>query len=117
MKRTEDLSSWLEQEYLLWQQEQGKRATLAQFAKYIGISGALLSHYMNGIRKPSEENIHKLADRLSPDIYDILGLQKPDPKLQFISRNWTRLSTHQQESLIEGMERYLESEKARQEKK
>lgn len=116
MNRLPSFDTWLEEQYLLWQQRQGKRTSLAQFAKYLGISAALLSHYMNGIRKPSEENVKKLADRLNPDIYDILGLQKPDSKLQFISRNWDRLSAQQQESLLEGMERYLEKQKGRQEK-
>ncbi|MBX3047723.1 MAG: helix-turn-helix transcriptional regulator [Anaerolineales bacterium] len=117
MNQLPDLSTWLEEQYLLWQQAQGKRTTLAQFAKYLGISGPLLSHYMNGIRKPSEENMKKLAQHLSADIYDILGLQKPDAKLQFISRNWNRLSVQQQQSLIEGMERYLEKQKGQERKK
>jgi transcriptional regulator with XRE-family HTH domain len=106
---TIEFSTWLEQKYLEWQGQRGKRATLAQFADYLGISAPLLSHYMNGIRKPTRENIQKFARRLGPEIYDIFGLQDPDPKLRLISRNWSKLTAEQQQQLIEGMESLLKA--------
>jgi transcriptional regulator with XRE-family HTH domain len=106
---TTEFSTWLEQKYLEWQGQRGKRATLAQFADYLGISPPLLSHYMNGIRKPTRENIQKFARRLGPEIYDIFGLQDPDPKLRLISRNWSKLTAEQQQQLIEGMESLLKA--------
>lgn len=106
---TQDLPAWLEQKYLSWQEARGRRATLGQFAIYLGISPPLLSHYLNGLRKPSGDNVHKLATRLGPEVYDILGLQIPDPRLRFISRNWARLSTEQQQQLILTMEKLLKA--------
>ncbi|MCW5876508.1 MAG: helix-turn-helix transcriptional regulator [Anaerolineales bacterium] len=106
----QELSAWLEQQYLAWQQKKGRRVTLTQFAKQIGISPALLSHYMNGIRKPTRENVHKIANLLGPEIYDILGHLRPDTKLQYISRNWGKLSTAQQQHLIEWMEKSIEDQ-------
>lgn len=105
----QDFPAWLEQKYLSWQEARGKRATLGQFAAYLGISPPLLSHYLNGLRKPSGDNVHKLAKQLGPEAYDILGLQIPDPKLRFISRNWVKLSVEQQQQLISTMEKLLKA--------
>lgn len=113
-----DFPAWLEQKYLGWQGERGKRATLAQFADHLGISAPLLSHYLNGLRKPTAENARKLAQRLGPEVYEILGLQDPDPKLRFIARNWGRLTSEQQQQLLAAAEKMLkvghERAKARQ---
>lgn len=102
-----DLPAWLEQKYLEWQGQRGKRATLAQFADHLGISAPLLSHYLNGLRKPTADNVRKLAQRLGPEVYDILGLQDPDPKLRFIARNWGRLTSEQQQQLLAAAEKML----------
>lgn len=115
MEATE-FSSWLERKYVEWQGQRGKRATLAQFADYLGISAPLLSHYMNGIRKPTRENIQKLARRLGPEVYDIFGLQNPDPKLRLITRNWNKLTAEQQQEIIEGMESLLQANDAKSKK-
>ncbi|MBX3045704.1 MAG: helix-turn-helix transcriptional regulator [Anaerolineales bacterium] len=101
--------AWLEQKYLEWQGQRGKRATLAQFAEHLGISAPLLSHYLNGLRKPTAENVGKLAQRLGPEIYEILGLQDPDPKLRFIARNWGRLTSEQQQQLLASAETMLKA--------
>lgn len=111
MSQTNEFARWLEQSYLTWQHKHGKRATLAQFAAYLGISAALLSHYMNGLRRPSIDTAHRFAKRLGPEIYDLLGLQRPDAKLQFISRNWDKLTNEQQLRLIAEVEKYIDEEK------
>lgn len=102
-----EFPAWLEQKYLEWQGERGKRATLAQFADYLGLSAPLLSHYLNGLRKPTKDNIRKIAQRLGPEVYDILGLQHPDPKLRFITRNWGHITVEQQQQLLAAMEKLL----------
>lgn len=104
-----DFPAWLEQKYLEWQGKRGRRATLAQFADHLGISAPLLSHYLNGLRKPTAENVRKLAQRLGAEIYDILGLQDPDPKLRFIARNWGRLTSEQQQQLLGAAEKMLKA--------
>lgn len=104
-----DFPAWLEQKYLEWQGKRGKRATLAQFADHLGISAPLLSHYLNGLRKPTRENVRKLALRLGPEVYDLLGIQNPDPKMRFIARNWGRLSSEQQQQLLALAEKLLKA--------
>ncbi|MBX3002344.1 MAG: helix-turn-helix transcriptional regulator [Anaerolineales bacterium] len=106
---TLEFPAWLEQKYIEWQSARGKRATLAQFADHLGLSAPLLSHYLNGIRKPTRENTRKLAQRLGPEVYDILGLQHPDPKLRFITRNWSQLTAEQQQQLLAAAEKLLKA--------
>jgi hypothetical protein len=101
MESSPKFSSWLEQQYVQWQQQHGKRTKLIQFAKHLGISAPLLSHYMKGIRKPAGSTVHKLAQRLGPEIYDVLGLQRPDAQLVFISRNWSMLTEEQKREIVD----------------
>jgi transcriptional regulator with XRE-family HTH domain len=96
-------SEWLEQKYLEYQIEQSRRVTLGEFAEALGISQGLLSHYLKGIRKPRISTVHKLAEVLGPELYTILGYQRPDVRLQYISANWDKLSQEEQDNLIEHM--------------
>lgn len=96
-------SEWLEQKYLEYQIQQSRRVTLGEFAEALGISQGLLSHYLKGIRKPRISTVHKLAEVLGPEIYTILGYQRPDIRLQYISANWDKLSQDQQDNLIDHM--------------
>ena len=77
------LEDWLERKYLEWQFHEGRR-TLAEFAEYLNIPRPLLSHYMNGRAKPKLDNIEKLANKLGPGIYDLMGYQRPDPSFKEI---------------------------------
>lgn len=110
MESAQKFADWLEAEYLKWEQQRGKRSTLVQFANYLGISAPLLSHYIKGIREPSNDTVHKLAQRLGAEIYDVLGLQRPDANLQFISRNWSKLTEAQKSELIDGVKKYINAE-------
>ena len=102
-------SEWLEQKYLEFQIEQGRRVTLGEFAEALGISQGLLSHYLKGIRKPRISTVHKLADVLGPEIYTILGYQRPDVRLQYISANWDKLTQEQQDQLVDKMKEQVEA--------
>lgn len=106
-------SEWLEQKYLEYQIDQGRRVTLGEFAEALGISQGLLSHYLKGIRKPRISTVHKLAEVLGAEIYTILGYQRPDIRLQYISANWDKLSQEEQDGLTDRMKdmvRKFESE-------
>jgi hypothetical protein len=108
-KENHKFNHWLENEYLKWQQERGRRGRLVQFAKHLGISAPLLSHYLKGIRKPAGATVHKIAKQLGPEIYDVLGLQRPDPQLTFITRNWNKLTEDQRAELIDRIKKQVES--------
>ena len=80
---------------------------MAAFANYLGISPPLLSHYMNGVRKPSIDTVHVLAEKLGNEIYDVLGFQRPDPALQKLIAKWEVLSDQEQREILGHLNKIL----------
>lgn len=106
-----NFSQWLEQKYLEWQNAQGKRKTLDEFAEYIGVSRSILSHWISGTRKkPTPESIRQLSNKLGFEVYDVLGLPRPDEDLAYISQHWDQVSETFRRKFREEVEKQLESE-------
>ena len=61
-------SQYLEMKYLEWQQKQGGRKTIAEFAAYLGIAQTTASSYMNGVRKPEGEKLQRIAEKLGIEV-------------------------------------------------
>jgi len=101
-----EFSQFLEKKFLEWQIKQGRRTTLKEFSKQIGVSRAAISLWLNGERTPDLINIQKLAEVFGLDVYDALGLPRPNPYLQKINQIFERLSPEHQQRLAEDAERY-----------
>ena len=54
-----ELKAFLNMEYLKWQQKEGGRRTIQDFADYL--DRPTLSVWMNGKRVPDDRNVEKLA--------------------------------------------------------
>lgn len=109
-----DFSKFLETKFLEWQMKQGRRITLKEFSEEIGVSRAALSLWFNGERTPDAINIQRLADVFGVEIYDVLGLPRPNPYLQKINQVFERLSAEYQQKLSEDAERYeVENERSK----
>ncbi|MCL5429722.1 MAG: pentapeptide repeat-containing protein [Chloroflexi bacterium] len=65
-----NFSRWLEEKYLKWQMETGSRSTLADFAKFLGISRVSLSQYLHDTRTPSDAHLLKIAIRFGEEVYE-----------------------------------------------
>lgn len=92
---------WLEQKYLEWMVQSGKRQTLTAFAEYLGLGQSLVNQYLNGkISTPSEESVHKMAKQLGPEIYDVLGLVRPDPQTQELMTLLGQLAPEQRDTAL-----------------
>jgi transcriptional regulator with XRE-family HTH domain len=100
------LSMWLEVNFLDWQAENKKRATLQEFAEYIGYSRPLISMWMTGQRLPTEDGVKRLAELFGPDVYDILEMPRPNPHLQNINRLWEFLPEDVQIKIEKEVEKY-----------
>ena len=98
---------YIEAQFVKWQSAQGKRKTIQEFADYLEISQALLSMWMNGKRTPGHENIVRLAENFGPEVYDALGLARPDPDLTYIDQHWDELSPALRRQLREQAEKYV----------
>ena len=108
METVKDVSKWLDKKFLDWQYEQGGSRTLTEFAEWLGIPQSSLSNYMTGFRMPNEKAAYKLGAKLGWDVFDLLGLQRPDPLLQLITRLWDDIPEEQQRALAEEAERMAE---------
>jgi transcriptional regulator with XRE-family HTH domain len=101
-------ADWLEQTFLKWQAEKGKRSSLLEFAEYIGYSRPLISMWLAGQRLPAQDGIKRLADLFGLEIYDVLEIPRPNPYLQKINQVFDRVSPEYQQKLAEDAEHYAE---------
>ena len=105
--------TWLLQFFLNWQAEQKRRTNLNEFADFLGYSRPTISLWMNGSRSPSEETVKKLAEKVGPEIFDVMDLPRPDPDLQTLIHIWPHLSEEARRILREQGEQFSdENEKS-----
>jgi hypothetical protein len=88
---TAEIDEWFEKKFLEWQSKEGRRKPLSEFAKWLGISRNTLNNYMLKGQKPTGENLEAIASKLGPEIYDVLEMPRPDPRLQAIMAEWKNL--------------------------
>jgi hypothetical protein len=70
-------STWLNQKFLQWQQAEGERKTIGDFAQYLCVGEAALGHWMNGRRDPSFKNAVAISGKLKdPEILELLGFNQ-----------------------------------------
>ncbi len=101
MNNRPPFAKWLEGKYLEWQFSGGSRRTQTEFAEWLGISQPLVNRYMNGNGVPTAINVDRIAARLGLEVYDLLGLARPDPDLQYIIANWDKLTPQDQADMLE----------------
>ena len=102
-----EFKKFLEGKYLDWQRASGGRKTVLEFANYLGVSQQSVSNWWNGDRIPQGENIKKLADKLGLEVYDVLGLSRPNPDLHYLQGIWDELSPEEQRILRETAVKYV----------
>ena len=98
---------WIEMKYLEWQRNSGGRKTVLQFAEHLGVSQSTVSTWFNETRTPQGDNVRKIADKLGLEVYDVLGLERPDPILFYIQKHWDELPEEAQRTLLEQAEEYV----------
>jgi transcriptional regulator with XRE-family HTH domain len=99
--------NFLESKFIEWQNKTGKRRTIGEFAQFIGVRQSTLSTWWNTDVIPSGESVRLLASKLGAEIYDALGLPRPNENLFYIQQNWDNLPPEQQRALREQAEKYI----------
>jgi transcriptional regulator with XRE-family HTH domain len=97
-------------EFRIKQTRQRLSVSLSSFANYLDFSPPIINLWLNGTRLPSHGNVErmipKLVELLDFEVYDTLGLPRPDPDLTRLNRVWSRIpSEYRHELAIQG-ERY-----------
>jgi transcriptional regulator with XRE-family HTH domain len=92
---------WLLAKVQEFEKQQGRRTSLDAFAAYVGVSRPLISQWLSGRTKPSLENVRRISLKFGSEIYDVLGLPRPDPVLQDVINAWPYLSEETRRSIRE----------------
>lgn len=98
----------LEEKFLDWERREGTRKALFEYANFLGVNRPTLSQWMNGKRTPQDKDlIELLARKLGNDVYDALGLPRPDPEFAYVHYRWKELSSEQKSAVKEQIIKFL----------
>jgi len=106
--KMKEFSEWITRMFVEWQANQGRRKTVEEFAAFVGVSRPLMNMWMNGNKKPGRENVKILAETFGAEIYDILGIPRPDPDLAYIQAHWNELDSATRKFVKERVQKYAE---------
>ncbi len=73
---------WLNQKFTEWEKAQGHKQSYYAFARYLEVSQSGLAQWMVGGSVPSGDDLLSIAKKLGPEIYEILGLPRPNAEVQ-----------------------------------
>jgi hypothetical protein len=83
---------WLNEKFQAWRAaQQDHRAGVTAFARHIGITRDDLNNYMLRGVQPEGERLKKIGRVLGPEVYDLLGLTRPDPQLRQVMAAFVQL--------------------------
>lgn len=71
------LAAYMKKQFLAWQADTGEIEELQGFANHLGINENYVGKYLRGDHRPTDDNVIRIANKLGPEIYDILGWVKP----------------------------------------
>jgi hypothetical protein len=97
-------------EYRIRQTRHRLSVSLNSFATYLDFSPPIVNLWLTGNRLPTQGNVEriipKLVELLDVEVYDLLGLPRPDPDLQRLSRVWTLIPKEFRHELADQGEKY-----------
>lgn len=104
---------FLESKFLEWQNNQGERRTVAEFANWIGVKQSTLSMWWNSGVSPSGESVRLLSEKLGLEVYDVLNIPRPNADLHYLQKHWDELSPEVQRALREQAEEFSTKNEAK----
>ncbi len=97
-------------EFRIKQTRQRLSVSLNSFASYLDFSPPIVNTWLSGNRLPSPGNVErmipKLVELLDVEVYDVLGLPRPDFTLQRLTEAWPRIPLEYRQKLVELGEMY-----------
>ncbi len=77
-----NVKDWLNQKFVEWERAQGHKQSYYAFARYLEVSQSGLGQWMIGNGVPSGDDLLNIAKKLGAEVYDILGLPRPNAEVQ-----------------------------------
>jgi transcriptional regulator with XRE-family HTH domain len=100
-----EFRDWLMGKMREWE---GKdRKNFSAFARYLDVNQGSLSQWFSGSYVPGQENVEKIAAKLGPEVYDVLGLPRPDPAVEEIVEITKELTPEEKEELVSVVHQWL----------
>ena len=79
----------------------GEVQSQADFARWLGVNPVTLNRYMNDKRKNVDrEIVDQIAIKLGPEIYNILGMVRPEPIFKELQLKWDKLSAEERGKIV-----------------
>lgn len=85
------VKDWLNQRFAEWEKTQGGRQSYYAFARYLEVSQSGLSQWMTGGSVPAGDDLLAIAGKLGPEIYDVMGLPRPNAEVQRLTVSFATL--------------------------
>lgn len=120
MERKTDISKWLTDGFLRWQLASGEKHTVTEYAAYLGVSRDTLNKWMNGTRTPTGLYVRQLAEKLGPEIYDVLKLARPEPpnhRAVELNKLFSELTDSEQEETLAALRLAAKKKQSAREKR
>ena len=72
-------STWIHNKFIEWEKSNGGRRSYVDFSRWLGVQQVTFIRWKNGDSKPNDfDTINLLASKLGDEVYDELGLMRPD---------------------------------------
>ena len=82
---------WLNQKFSEWERTQGRKQSYYSFAHYLEVSQSGLAQWMTGTAVPGGDDLLNIATKLGIEIYEILGLPRPNAEVQRVTVSFASL--------------------------
>jgi transcriptional regulator with XRE-family HTH domain len=86
-----NVKDWLSQKFSEWEKVQGGRQSYYAFARYLEVGQSGLAQWMMGTATPSGDDLLTIANKLGPEIYDVMGLPRPSAEAQRVTVSFASL--------------------------
>ncbi len=93
------LKDWLNQKFTEWESIQGHKQSYYAFAHYLEVSQSGLAQWMLGTGSPGGDDLLNLASKLGGEVYDVLGLPRPNAEVQRLTVSFASLPPDLRQSL------------------
>lgn len=102
-KKYPESAAWFERQFELWSRSRNRSdQTVSAFAEWLGIDREIVSHWINGIRRPSRSNALKICSVLGDDtLLDILRYKRQDKLLDRLISAYDQVPVGQREEYVE----------------
>ena len=95
------------------EQHNSRRASDNQFARWLGVNPATFNQWINGNRLPSYEKAIILSKRLGPEVFDVLGYERPNTygdtdDLRFVALHWRDLDAETRQTILAHVQEIVE---------